>query len=114
MLKNGDLKIFDKKETPKRFSMNVHFNQNSMATILSFKEVADIPGVRITMDINQERAMMVTLKIKSFSSSRSTNLATIFTTQKGKITRQKQTTILIKIPLFIILVFRKSRKIKTY
>ena len=37
--------------------MTVHFNQNSMATILSFKEVVDIPGVRIATDTNQERAM---------------------------------------------------------
>ena len=33
-----------------------------MATILSFKEVADIPGARITTNTNQERAMTVTLQ----------------------------------------------------
>ena len=32
-----------------------------MATILSFKEMADIPGVRITTDKKQERAMTVSL-----------------------------------------------------
>ena len=46
--------------------MNVHFNQNPMAKILSFKEVADIPGLRITMYKNQERAMTVILKWKVF------------------------------------------------
>ena len=32
-----------------------------MATILSFKEVVDIPGVRITTETKQERAMTVSL-----------------------------------------------------
>ena len=32
-----------------------------MATILSFKEVADIPGVRIITDTKQERAMTASL-----------------------------------------------------
>ena len=41
--------------------MKVHFNKSSIATILSFKEVADIPGVRITTDIEKERAMTVSL-----------------------------------------------------
>ena len=59
---NGGLNSLDKKVTLKLFPMNVHFNQNSMSNILSFKEVADIPGVRITTETNQERAMTVTLK----------------------------------------------------
>ena len=42
--------------------MNMHFNQRSMATILQFKEVADIPGVRITTDTDQERTMTVTIQ----------------------------------------------------
>ena len=37
-----------------------------MAAILSFNEVVDIPGVRIVMDTNQERAITVTLKWKVF------------------------------------------------
>ena len=40
--------------------MTVHFNQNSMATILSFNEVTDIPGVRINTDTNQECVVTVT------------------------------------------------------
>ena len=46
--------------------MTVQFNKNSMTIILSFKEVADIQGARITTDTNQERAMTVTLKWKVF------------------------------------------------
>ena len=60
--------------------MTVHFNKNSMATILSFKEVADIPGVIITTDKNQERAMTVTLQSGKFSNSRSASLGYITTT----------------------------------
>ena len=33
-----------------------------MATIMSFKEVADIPGVRIATDTKQERAMTVSIE----------------------------------------------------
>ena len=58
---NGGLISFDKKSTLKLLPMKVHFNKNSMATILSFKEVADIPGVRITTDTKQEIAMTVSL-----------------------------------------------------
>ena len=58
---DGGLISFDKKSTLKLLPMKVHFNKNSMATILSFTEVADIPGVRITTDTKQERAMTVSL-----------------------------------------------------
>ena len=51
---NGGLISFDKKSTFKLLPMKVHFNKNSMATILSFKEVADIPGVRITTDTEKK------------------------------------------------------------
>ena len=46
--------------------MTVHFNQKSMATILSFKEVIDIPGVKIATDTNQEPAITVTLQSGKF------------------------------------------------
>ena len=71
---NRGLISFDKNSNLKRLPMKVHFNKNSMATILSFKEVADIPGVRITTDTKQERAMTVylgnvrTLKFKECES----------------------------------------------
>ena len=59
---NGGLKSFGKKATRKLSPMTVHFNQNYMATILSFKEVVYILGMRITTDTNQERAITVTLQ----------------------------------------------------
>ena len=72
---------FDKKATLKLFPMTVHLNQNSMATIVSFKEVVDIPGVRITMNKNKERAMKVNLQNEKFSlNSRSANLGSIIKT----------------------------------
>ena len=59
--KNGGLISFDKKSTLKLLPMKVHFNKNSMAKILSFKEVAYIPGVRITTDTEKEISMTVYL-----------------------------------------------------
>ena len=41
--------------------MKVHFNKNSMATIISIKEVAGIPGISITTDTEKEIAMTVSL-----------------------------------------------------
>ena len=58
---NGGLISFDSKSTLKLLPMKVHFTKNAMATILSFKEVADIPGVRITTDTETERAMKLSL-----------------------------------------------------
>ena len=58
---NGGLISFDKKSTLKLLPMKVHFNQNYMATILSFKELVDILGVIIATDTKQERAMTVSL-----------------------------------------------------
>ena len=91
MLTNKGLKSCDKKETLKLYPMSVHFNQNSIATIISFKEVANIPGVRITADKNQERAMTVNLQYDSFSNSSSAHIGSIIMTQKRKIRRQKKT-----------------------
>ena len=59
---NGGHKTFLKQADLKLFPMKVHFNKNSMATILSFKQVADLPGVIITTDTSKERSMIVTLK----------------------------------------------------
>ena len=58
---NGGLISFDKKSTLKLLPMKVHFNKNSMATILYFKKVADIPVVRITTDTEKKIAMTVSL-----------------------------------------------------
>ena len=39
--------------------MDVHVNEESLATILSLKDVAALPGVRVTMDTEVENAMIV-------------------------------------------------------
>ena len=57
----GGLISFDKKSTLKHLPMKVHFNKRSMATILSFKEVANILGVRIATDMKQEIEMTLSL-----------------------------------------------------
>ena len=50
---NGGLISFYKNSTLKLLPMKVHFNKDSIATIISFKEVADILGVKITTDMKQ-------------------------------------------------------------
>ena len=44
------------------FPLTVHHKQDSMANILSFKDVSSIPGTRITMDTVNETAIVVELK----------------------------------------------------
>ena len=39
--------------------MQLHYNSSSLATILSVKDVAAIPGVFITMDTREEQSMLV-------------------------------------------------------
>ena len=85
-----------------------------MTTMLSFKEVTYIPGVRITTDTNQERAVTVTLQNGKFSNSRRANLDTIITTQKINMTRQKKAMTLITVPLWITFIFKPSRKIQNF
>jgi len=41
--------------------LSVHFDERSLATILSMKDIARIPGARITMDSAKERAVFVKL-----------------------------------------------------
>jgi hypothetical protein len=56
---NGGEKCFDLKSKMKLFPIDVHFNDDSMANILSLKDVAELEGVRITMDTSEERAISV-------------------------------------------------------
>ena len=44
------------------FSIVVYFKKDSMANILSFKDVSEIPDVRITMETAKEDAIAVTTK----------------------------------------------------
>ena len=40
----------------------VHFNKDSIANVLSFKKVSELPGVRITTDTGVEKAFFVHTK----------------------------------------------------
>ena len=59
LITNGGSMKFEEKGTLNLFPMSVHFNPNSMANILSLKEVGDLDGVHIKMDTSQERAIHV-------------------------------------------------------
>ena len=41
------------------FPIPMHYNPDAMANIISFKSLADVPGVRITIDTLEERAICV-------------------------------------------------------
>eukprot|EP00957_Ditylum_brightwellii_P096269 7332464-Ditylum_brightwellii.AAC.1 len=45
----------------KLFEMTVHFNENTMATVLSLSDIASLDGVHLTMNTLEERAILVHL-----------------------------------------------------
>ena len=57
--KNGGNKLFNEIGEYGLFPIEVHFNLHSMSNIVMLKDVSDVPGVRITMDISKERAITV-------------------------------------------------------
>ena len=50
MSTNGGNKNFNKKVVLKLLPILVHFEEDSLATVLSLKDVANINGVHVTMD----------------------------------------------------------------
>ena len=50
MSTNGRNKTFKKKGVLKLLPIPVHFEEDSLATVLSLKDVANIKGVHVTMD----------------------------------------------------------------
>ena len=56
---NGGSKCFDLKSKMKLFPIEVHFNSESMANILSLKDVAEMKGARVTMDTLKGREIVV-------------------------------------------------------
>ena len=56
---NGGKQIYDEVAMMKDFPLQVHFNRESLANIISFRDVANIPGVVIKMDSSKERAITV-------------------------------------------------------
>ena len=54
---NGGTQTFDLKSNMKMFPIDFHFNSESMANILSIKDVVSMKGACITMDTFEERAI---------------------------------------------------------
>ena len=61
---NDGLKYFFHTASLHIFPLWVHYNPDSIATILSFKDVTNIPGASITTDTSKERSVFVTLESK--------------------------------------------------
>ena len=59
---SGGSQLYKQFENIILFPIVVHFNHNSKANILSFKDVSSIPGVCITMDTKKDDAIVITLK----------------------------------------------------
>ena len=58
---NGGSQKYDQIGFFKYLSLPIYYNPKSIANILSLKQVASVPDVRITMDTFKERAIFVTL-----------------------------------------------------
>ena len=64
ILINAGHRSFKKEAKLKILPMLVHFNEKSMATILSMKDVANLPGVRIHMESEVEKEINVFYKVR--------------------------------------------------
>ena len=61
---NGGLKYCFCTASLHIFNLQVHYNPDSIETILAFKDVANFTGARINKEISKDRAMFVTLESK--------------------------------------------------
>ena len=59
IITNGGSQTFPYTATDKLLNIPVHYEPNSLANILALSDVADIPGARITMDTNLDRAILL-------------------------------------------------------
>ena len=64
VITNGGSMIFTQKGKMKMLPLELHYNQNLIATILSFKIVANLPGVRVVYDSDKEDVIHVILPNK--------------------------------------------------
>ena len=62
MLTNGGSVTYKEVADCKLSPLKVHFNKVSLANVLSFKQVSEIPGVKITIDTSKEDAFTIHLK----------------------------------------------------
>ena len=56
---NGGVQDFDHQADLKLLPLKVHFNEDSLANIVSLSDVASMPGARVTMDTDKERAILL-------------------------------------------------------
>ena len=61
MYMNGGNKTFRKRASLKLLPITVHFEEDSLATVLLLNDVANIEGVYLTMDTRAERSILVHL-----------------------------------------------------
>ena len=59
IISNGGTVRYDMKATFDLLKLPVYYNKNSLANVLSFTQVASLPGVSITTDTSVERSMNV-------------------------------------------------------
>ena len=62
MLTNGGSITYKEVAEYKLLPLKVHFNKDFLANVLSFKQVSEIPGVKITTDTSKEDAFTDHLK----------------------------------------------------
>jgi len=58
---NRRVKVFGKYATLRIMPIRTHFNKDSLAMILALKDIASIPGTKVTMDTSLEQAILVTM-----------------------------------------------------
>ena len=58
---NGGNQIYNQIAVLKILPIQVHFKKESLANIISLRDIANIPGVKITMDTTKERAITVVM-----------------------------------------------------
>jgi hypothetical protein len=56
---NAGCRVFDQQAMLKFLPISVHFDKNSLATIVAMKDVANVPGVRVQFDTDVERSINV-------------------------------------------------------
>ena len=62
VLENGGSLLFDRKVRLNFLPLNVNVNNDSLSTMIYFKDVNNITGVRVTMDTSIEKAMNMILR----------------------------------------------------
>ena len=59
---NGGKQVYKQMGVMKSLPIQVFYKKESLANIISLRDIANIPGVKITMDTTKERAITVTMK----------------------------------------------------